>query len=61
MELLRKISIFRVYKTDACDNCNACLRKCEMGTRPGEMNCTNCGDCMDVCHADAIKFGRKKD
>ena len=34
MELLRKISIFRVYKTDACDNCNACLRKCEMGTRP---------------------------
>lgn len=61
MELLRKISIFRVYKTDACDNCNACLRKCEMGTRPDEMNCTNCGDCMDVCHADAIKFGRKKD
>ncbi|MBE2984622.1 4Fe-4S binding protein [Campylobacter sp. RM9344] len=60
MELLRKISIFRVYKTDACDHCNACLRKCEMGTRPDEINCTNCGDCLNVCHVDAIKFGRKK-
>ena len=59
MELVRKISLFRVYKTAACDNCDACLRKCEMGTRPDEMNCTNCGDCLNVCHADAIKFGRK--
>ena len=59
MELVRKISLFRVYKTAACDNCDACLRKCEMGTRPDEMNCTNCGDCLNVCLADAIKFGRK--
>ena len=59
MELIRKISIFRIFKTDACDNCDACLRKCDMGTRPDEMNCTNCGDCLNVCHKNAIKFGRK--
>ena len=59
MELIRKISIFRVYKTDACDDCDACLRVCEMGTRPDEMNCTNCGECLHVCHKNAIKFGRK--
>ena len=59
MELLRKISIFKVYKTSDCDDCDACLRVCEMGTRPNEMNCTNCGDCLHVCHKDAIRFGRK--
>ena len=32
MELLRKISIFRISKTNECDNCDACLRVCEMGT-----------------------------
>ena len=56
---LRKISIFKVYKTSDCDDCDACLRVCEMGTRPNEMNCTNCGDCLHVCHKDAIRFGRK--
>ena len=60
LEILRKFSIFRVYKTSACDDCDACLRKCEMETRPDEINCTNCGDCLNVCHANAIKFGRKK-
>lgn len=59
MELLRKISIFKVYKTDDCDDCNACRRVCEMGTRPNEMNCTNCGACLHVCHKDAIHFGMK--
>ena len=59
LEILRRFSIFRVYKTSACDDCDACLRKCEMGTRPDEINCTNCGDCLNVCHANAIKFGRK--
>ena len=47
------------FKTNDCDNCDACLRVCEMGTRPNEMNCTNCGDCLHVCHKDAIRFGRK--
>ena len=59
MELLRKISIFKVYKTSDCDDCDACLRVCEMGTRPNEMNGTNWGDCLHVCHKDAIRFGRK--
>ena len=57
LKILHKFSIFRVYKTSACD---ACLRKCEMRAKPDEINCTNCGDCLNVCHANAIKFGRKK-
>lgn len=60
LELIKRFSIFKVYKTKACDDCNACLRRCEMGTRPNEVNCTNCGDCLKVCHKDAIKFGRPK-
>ena len=59
LELIRHISLFGVIKTKDCDNCNACLKKCEMGTRPGEMNCTNCGECLHTCHKDAIKFGQK--
>lgn len=59
LEVVKHISLFRVFKTDACDNCDACLRKCEMGTRPDEVNCTNCGNCLQTCHKDAIKFGRK--
>jgi ferredoxin len=30
-----------------------------MGTRPNEVNCTNCGDCQGVCPSGAIVFGRK--
>jgi polyferredoxin len=60
LEVIKHISRFGMYKTDSCNNCNACLKKCEMGTRPGEMNCTNCGDCLHTCPQDAIKFGRKE-
>jgi ferredoxin-type protein NapH len=31
-----------------------------MGTRPDEMNCTNCGDCLKSCPVNAIKIGRKQ-
>jgi polyferredoxin len=60
LELLKRISLFRVFKTDACNDCNACLKICEMGTRPDETNCTNCGDCLKSCPVDAIKVGRKR-
>jgi polyferredoxin len=60
LEVIKRIAPFGVYKTSSCNNCNACLKKCEMGTRPGEMNCTNCGDCLRSCPQDAIKFGRKE-
>lgn len=61
LELFRGVALFRVFKTRACNDCDACLRVCEMGTRPGEANCTNCGDCLKTCPLEAIKFGRKRD
>ncbi len=60
LDTLKHISIFRVYKTEKCNDCNRCLKICYMGTRPDESNCTNCGDCIDICPQDAIKAGRKK-
>ncbi len=60
LELFKGFAWFRVFKTSTCNNCDACLRICEMGTRPDEANCTNCGDCLKTCPVDAIKFGRKK-
>jgi len=60
LELIKRISIFRIFKTDACNNCDACLDVCEMGARPNETNCTNCGDCLKSCKMDAIKIGIKQ-
>lgn len=59
-EIVKKISLFGIRKSSACDGCNACSRVCEMGTRPGEMNCNNCGNCLNVCHKNAIYWGKKK-
>ena len=61
LELFKGMAIFRVFKTSACNDCNACLRVCGMGTRPDEINCTNCGDCLQTCPVDAIKFGKKRE
>lgn len=60
MEVVKRFSLFGVRKTSACNGCNACTRICDMGTRPDEMNCTNCGDCLHTCPQKAIYFGRKK-
>lgn len=59
LELLKRVALFKVYKTSACNECDKCLRVCHMGTRPEESNCTNCGDCLGVCPQDAIGLGRK--
>ncbi|NLD37221.1 MAG: 4Fe-4S binding protein [Desulfatiglans sp.] len=58
LDALKGISLFKVYKTSACNDCNKCLKICEMGTRPAETNCNNCCDCISVCPQDAIKTGR---
>lgn len=58
LDAIKNISIFKVYKTRACNDCNMCLNVCHMGTRPAETNCTNCCDCASVCPRDAIKIGR---
>jgi ferredoxin-type protein NapH len=60
LDLVKRISLFRVFKTSVCNDCDKCLRACAMGTRPDEINCTNCGDCLDSCPIDAIKIGRKR-
>jgi len=60
LELLKRISLLKIYKTHACNECNRCLDMCELKTRPDELNCTNCGDCMKSCPVRAIRFGRKK-
>ncbi|WP_243358802.1 4Fe-4S binding protein [Fundidesulfovibrio terrae] len=58
-EIVKRFSLFKVYKTEACNGCDKCLKVCEMGTRPEETACTNCGDCLDSCPQGAIGFGRK--
>lgn len=60
LELVRHFALFRFYKTSKCNDCNKCLAVCDMGTRPNEAGCTNCGDCREVCPSDAIAFGRQK-
>lgn len=58
LQALGSISLMKVYKNETCDDCDDCLKICEMGTRPSEQNCTNCCDCLSVCHKDAIHIGR---
>lgn len=60
IELFKGMAIFRIFKTSACNDCDACRRVCEMGTRPEENNCNNCGDCLQTCPVNAIKFGKRK-
>ncbi|MBR4741917.1 MAG: 4Fe-4S binding protein, partial [Desulfovibrio sp.] len=57
LEICKRISLFSFFRTKECNNCNRCLRECVMGTRPGEENCTNCGDCVSVCPQNCIQFG----
>lgn len=61
LEIFRPTAIFRVWKTNACNNCDKCRHVCGMNTRPDEHNCTNCGDCLESCAVNAIRIGIKKD
>ena len=60
LEALKRFSWLKIYMTDACTDCDACRAICEMGTRPREANCTNCGDCLTACPEKAIVIGRKR-
>lgn len=59
---------------DQCDDCNDCFVVCpepkvirpalkgaDRGISPliDEMNCTNCGRCIDVCDEDVFKFTKR--
>lgn len=61
LETGKRFSLFKIYKTVKCNDCNMCLKGCEMGTRPAETNCTNCGDCLGLCPVDAIRIGKRLD
>lgn len=60
LEMLTSLSVFKVYKNEKCNDCDQCLKICEMGTRPAESNCTNCCDCLSLCPQDAIKVGHPR-
>ena len=60
LEALRPFSVLKVYKNNKCDDCDTCLKICEMGTRPSELNCTNCCDCLSVCPQEAITIGNPR-
>jgi ferredoxin-type protein NapH len=57
LELLGRISLCKYFKTFQCNDCDRCRKACFAETRPGEVNCTNCGDCKPVCPVNAIKLG----
>ncbi|GEM_PF-1456895 len=54
LEALKKISLFKYSMTDQCNQCDTCRKACSVKTRPGEINCTNCGDCKNTCPVEAI-------
>lgn len=65
-----KRRLFLQVDAAKCVRCGRCRAACSMGTYPGGSSwkeayiCTNCGDCLDVCDKDAIKFiwsGKGKD
>jgi len=60
LDLANSITIFKYFKTSACNDCDKCTKICDMATRPAEINCTNCSDCRDVCPVEAIKLGREE-
>jgi polyferredoxin len=60
LEIVRRFSIFRIFKTDACNDCDRCKKACYMDTRPEENDCTNCGDCIHSCPQKCIGMGRKR-
>lgn len=59
LEPVRRFGLFRIFRTDACNDCDLCKRACYMDTRPEESNCTNCGDCIHSCPQKCIGLGRK--
>jgi len=54
MEILAKISLFRISKNNKCNDCNVCKEECKTDTRPDEENCVSCFVCNELCIEDAI-------
>lgn len=61
----KKRSLVVTVSEENCTECGLCVRTCPMGLKPqlyeGESAyCWNCGDCLDSCHFDALRFIWKK-
>ncbi len=56
--LFNKLSILGIKVNDEkCNGCNACVNHCKMDVKHvGDHECIMCGDCIDVCHANAIDW-----
>lgn len=64
--LLSRFRILRIrIAAGSCSQCGECRRHCSMRVDVGKsslldiMNCTNCGQCVDVCKAKAAVFDWK--
>ena len=45
---------------DKCTGCNICLKRCQMDIKKvGDRECVQCGDCINHCPANDLRFGRK--
>ncbi len=58
LDIFNRFSIFKFRMTSDCNDCQVCKNKCSMNTRPAEINCNNCGECISLCPVDSIKYGR---
>lgn len=61
---LKFINPFRMYIDTYCDGCMVCTKHCKYDAltkedikrkRPG-LTCTYCGDCIQSCHTESIKY-----
>jgi ferredoxin-type protein NapH len=65
VNLTRFVSPFRMYIDNKCDLCMRCSSHCKYDAlnpvhirnkKPG-FGCTLCGDCLQACKSDSIKYG----
>ena len=56
--LFNKISLVGVkLDKDACTDCGLCVGKCKMDIRRvGDHECIQCGECIEVCPTNAIRW-----
>lgn len=61
---LKYINPFRMYIDNNCTDCQACSSSCKYSAltmnnisnrKPG-LSCTYCGDCIQHCHSNSIKY-----
>ncbi len=62
--LAERLSLYRVrIDHDLCDECGVCAKACPSSAADGlvkkdplRADCFSCGECLNVCHTDAIRY-----